>query len=162
MLCISSKPYQFIRNHSLRLLYTFWHVSCLFSRVMRLYKGISHLLIDLIHCLKTLNHNSWKEGKIFQKIYRISDKLFQIIWWNMNNISQVTVEDSAQQVYKLQQTFFLYGIKSQNFGMTKWKLSKTLLQIKMNSNFNCNYMAMSSLTYILGFSVRFFQPVYSV
>jgi hypothetical protein len=25
-----------------------------------------------------------------------------------------------------------------------------------------NYMAMSSLTYILGFSVRFFQPVYSV
>ena len=37
-----------------------------------------------------------------------------------------------------------------------------LLQIKMNSNFNCSYMAMSSLTYILGFSVRFFQPVYSV
>jgi hypothetical protein len=32
----------------------------------------------------------------------------------------------------------------------------------MNSNFNCSYMAMSSLTYILGFSVRFFQPVYSV
>ena len=28
-----------------------------------------------------------------------------------------------------------------------------LLQIKMNSNFNCSYMAMSSLTYILGFSV---------
>ena len=28
--------------------------------------------------------------------------------------------------------------------------------------FNCSYMAMSSLTYILGFSVRFFQPVYSV
>jgi hypothetical protein len=36
-----------------------------------------------------------------------------------------------------------------------------LLQIKMNSNFNCSYMAKSSLTYILGFSVRFFQPVYS-
>ena len=32
----------------------------------------------------------------------------------------------------------------------------------MNSNFNCSYMAMSNLTYILGFSVRFFQPVYSV
>ena len=32
----------------------------------------------------------------------------------------------------------------------------------MNSNFNCSYMAMSSLTYILGFSVKFFQPVYSV
>jgi hypothetical protein len=32
----------------------------------------------------------------------------------------------------------------------------------MNSNFNCNYMTMSSLAYILGFSVRFFQPVYSV
>jgi hypothetical protein len=32
-----------------------------------------------------------------------------------------------------------------------------LLQIKMNSNFNCSYMAMSSLTYILSFSVRFFS-----
>jgi hypothetical protein len=32
----------------------------------------------------------------------------------------------------------------------------------MNSNFNCSYMAMSSLTHILGFSVRFFQPVYSI
>jgi hypothetical protein len=32
----------------------------------------------------------------------------------------------------------------------------------MNSNFNCSYMAMSSLTYILGFSVSFFQPDYSV
>ena len=33
----------------------------------------------------------------------------------------------------------------------------------MSSNFNCSYMAMSSLTYkILGFSVRIFQPVYSV
>jgi hypothetical protein len=27
---------------------------------------------------------------------------------------------------------------------------------------NCSYMTMSSLAYILGFSVRFFQPVYSV
>jgi hypothetical protein len=34
---------------------------------------------------------------------------------------------------------------------------KRLLQIKMNSNFNCSYMAMSSLTYILGFSGRFFS-----
>ena len=34
--------------------------------------------------------------------------------------------------------------------------------IKMSSNFNCSYMAMSSLTFNLGFSVRFFQPVYSV
>ena len=33
------------------------------------------------------------------------------------------------------------------------------LQIKMNSNFSCSYMAMSTLTYmyILGFSVRFFS-----
>ena len=37
-----------------------------------------------------------------------------------------------------------------------------LLQIKINSNFYCSYMAMSRLTYILGFSVRFFQPIYSV
>ena len=39
-----------------------------------------------------------------------------------------------------------------------------LLQIKMNSNFNCSYMAMSSLTYryILGFSMKYFQPVYSI
>jgi hypothetical protein len=28
-------------------------------------------------------------------------------------------------------------------------------------NFNCSYMAISSLTYIMGFSVRFFQPDYS-
>jgi hypothetical protein len=34
--------------------------------------------------------------------------------------------------------------------------------IKMSSNFNCSYMAMSSLTYILGFSVEFFfQPIYT-
>jgi len=48
---------------------------------------------------------------------------------------------------------------------SKWLLLlkiSALLQIKMNSNFNCSYMAMSSLTYILGFSVRFFQPVYSI
>ena len=32
----------------------------------------------------------------------------------------------------------------------------------MSSNFNCSYMARSSLTYILGFSVKKFQPVYSV
>ena len=32
----------------------------------------------------------------------------------------------------------------------------------MNSNFNCSYMTMSSLTNILCFFVRFFQPVYSV
>jgi hypothetical protein len=37
-----------------------------------------------------------------------------------------------------------------------------LLQIKMNSKFNCSYMAMSTLSYILGFSVRFSQPIYSV
>jgi hypothetical protein len=28
----------------------------------------------------------------------------------MNNISQVTVEDSAQQVYKLQQFFFFHVV----------------------------------------------------
>jgi hypothetical protein len=33
---------------------------------------------------------------------------------------------------------------------------------KMSSNFNCSYMAMSSLTYIPGFSVKFFfQPIYT-
>jgi hypothetical protein len=31
-----------------------------------------------------------------------------------------------------------------------------------SSNFNCSYMARSSLTYILGFSVKFFfQPIYT-
>ena len=30
----------------------------------------------------------------------------------------------------------------------------------MNPNFICSYMAMISITYILGFSVRIFQPVY--
>ena len=33
---------------------------------------------------------------------------------------------------------------------------------QMSSNFNCSYMAMSSLTYIPGFSVKFFfQPIYT-
>jgi hypothetical protein len=35
-------------------------------------------------------------------------------------------------------------------------------QVKMSSNFNCSYMARSSLTNILGFSVKFFfQPIYT-
>ena len=50
---------------------------------------------------------------------------------------------------------------------SKWLLLpkieiSALLHIKMNSNFHCSYMAMNSSTYILGFSVRFFLPVYSV
>jgi hypothetical protein len=32
--------------------------------------------------------------------------------------------------------------------------------VTKNRNFNSSYMAMSSLSYILGFSVRFFQPEY--
>jgi hypothetical protein len=32
----------------------------------------------------------------------------------------------------------------------------------MNSNITYSYMAMSSLTYILDFLARFFQPVYSI
>jgi hypothetical protein len=32
--------------------------------------------------------------------------------------------------------------------------------VNKNRNFNCSYMAISSLTYILGFPVRFFQPEY--
>jgi hypothetical protein len=36
------------------------------------------------------------------------------------------------------------------------------LHNKMSSNFNCCYMARSSLTYIRGFSVKFFfQPIYT-
>ena len=39
---------------------------------------------------------------------------------------------------------------------------KMATKVKMSSNFNCNYMARSSLTYILGFSVKFFfQPIYT-
>jgi hypothetical protein len=38
-----------------------------------------------------------------------------------------------------------------------------LVQVKMSSNFNCSYMARSSLTYIPDFSVKFFfQPIYTV
>ena len=37
-----------------------------------------------------------------------------------------------------------------------------LVYVKMSSNFNCSYMAMSSLTYIPGFSVKFFfQSIYT-
>jgi hypothetical protein len=42
-----------------------------------------------------------------------------------------------------------------------WSFSG-VIHIKMSSNFNCSYMTMNSLTYILGFSVKFFQPVYSI
>ena len=42
--------------------------------------------------------------------------------------------------------------KNRNFFSCQFPL---LLQIEMNSNFNCSYIAMS-------FSVRFFQPVYSI
>ena len=31
-----------------------------------------------------------------------------------------------------------------------------LVEVKMTSNFNCSYMARNSLTYILGFSVKYF------
>jgi hypothetical protein len=35
-------------------------------------------------------------------------------------------------------------------------------KVKMSSNFNCSYMARSSLTDIPGFSVKFFfQPIYT-
>jgi trehalose utilization protein len=37
-----------------------------------------------------------------------------------------------------------------------------LVQVKMSSNFNCSNMARSSLTYVRGFSVKFFfQPIYT-
>jgi hypothetical protein len=49
-----------------------------------------------------------------------------------------------------------------NFWATDFDVISALLHIKMNWNFNCSYMAISSLTYIMGFSVRFIQPVYSV
>jgi hypothetical protein len=42
---------------------------------------------------------------------------------------------------------------------SRWLL---LLKIEISSIVHCSYMAMSSLTYILDFSVKFFQPVYSV
>jgi hypothetical protein len=42
------------------------------------------------------------------------------------------------------------------------QISEQKIFIKMSSNFNCSYMTMSRLTYILGFSVKFFfQPIYT-
>ena len=45
----------------------------------------------------------------------------------------------------------------------KFELSITaLVYVKMSSNFNCSYMAGSSLTYNASFSVNlFFQPIYT-
>jgi hypothetical protein len=54
------------------------------------------------------------------------------------------------------------GFRGKDLNVIFYQTISALLQIKMKSNFNCSYMAMSSLTYILGFSVRFFQPVYSI
>jgi hypothetical protein len=37
-----------------------------------------------------------------------------------------------------------------------------LVQVKMSSNFNCSYMARSSLAYVNGFCLKFFfQPIYA-
>jgi hypothetical protein len=54
-------------------------------------------------------------------------------------------------------------LKIEKWGGTKFYLSiAALVQVKMSSNFNCSYMAKSSLTYIPGFSVKFFfQPIYA-
>jgi hypothetical protein len=42
------------------------------------------------------------------------------------------------------------------------KISQKNSEFKMSSNFNCSYMARSSLTYIPNFSVKFFfQPIYT-
>jgi hypothetical protein len=44
---------------------------------------------------------------------------------------------------------------------TKLKIEKRGDEI-LSSNFNCSYMARNSLTYIPGFSVKFFfQPIYT-
>jgi hypothetical protein len=54
-------------------------------------------------------------------------------------------------------------LKIEKWGGMKFYLSiAALVQVKMSSNFNCSYMAKSSLTYIPGFSVKFFfQPIYA-
>jgi trehalose utilization protein len=50
---------------------------------------------------------------------------------------------------------------------TKLKIEKNgdeilIVHLKMRSNFNCSYMVRSSLTYVRGFSVKyFFQPIYA-
>jgi hypothetical protein len=74
------------------------------------------------------------------------DVIWRLLVWNWTRSSQKPV--IAHLVFNLTSKVD-----------RKWG---ALLQIKMNSNFNCCYMAMSSLTYILGFSVRFFQPVVSL
>jgi trehalose utilization protein len=58
----------------------------------------------------------------------------------------------------------IYGRqKIEKRGMKFLQLSiAALVQVKMSSKFNCSYMARSSLTYIPGFSVKFFfQPIYT-
>jgi hypothetical protein len=43
-----------------------------------------------------------------------------------------------------------------------YKSAERKIPVKMISNFNCSYMALSSLTYIPGFSVKFFfQSIYT-
>jgi hypothetical protein len=67
------------------------------------------------------------------------------------------------------------GTKKKCTWMRRYKNWSTLLKIEISSiahccfsisqnelKFNCSYMARSSLTYILGFSVKFiFQPIYT-
>jgi len=53
-------------------------------------------------------------------------------------------------------------LKIEKRGMKFLLSMAALIQVKMSSNFNYSYMATNSLTYILDFSVRSLQPVYSV
>jgi hypothetical protein len=50
----------------------------------------------------------------------------------------------------------------QGFQRRRFKCESLDIRQMPSDGKNCNYMAMSSLTYIPGFSVRIFQPVYSV
>jgi hypothetical protein len=61
--------------------------------------------------------------------------------------------------FKFHPPFFLICIIGQN--RQKFKFHKQSW-VKMSSNLNCSYMARNSLTYIPGFSVKFFfQPIYT-
>ena len=88
----------------------------------------------------------------------------QLLWSHWANLNQTLVEWSLDgplpKLCPVIPTSIQDGHQAKNRKKGEWNFNCSLF--KMSSNFNCSYMARSSLTYIPGFSVKFFfQPIYT-
>ena len=84
----------------------------------------------------------------------------QLLWNHWANLNQTLVEWSLDG--PLPKLFPVIPTSNQDGRQAKNRKKGGCSLLKMSSNFNCSYMARSSLTYISGFSVKlFFQPIYT-